>query len=192
MLKLAFTPKNWTLYWKLGSPICFIIISIVYYCWGSKLHKITNLLYYWLCCKFANKFIMFQKALQFHSTIVLYYSKQIVMRVNGWMPLSLIWHICEIVVDCFSPIVYACVLHQSHGHWLLNDVLHFLISMRLKLKVKNKIILSFESLVEDDSIIYDEFSLLAFNIKREVINVLDSFFSFWKNMKIKKLIIWFL
>jgi len=94
------------------------------------------------------------------------------------MPLSLIWHIREIVVDCFSPIVYACVLHQSHGHWLLNDVLHFLISMRLKLKVKNKIILSFESLVEDDSIIYDEFSLLAFNIKREVINVLDSFFSF--------------
>jgi hypothetical protein len=34
--------------------------------------------------------------------------------------------------------------------------------------------------------------LLAFNIKREIINVLDSFFSFWRNMKIKKLIIWFL
>jgi hypothetical protein len=36
--------------------------------------------------------------------------------------------------------------------------------MSLKLKKENKIIPSFESLMEDDSI--DELSLLAFNIKR--------------------------
>jgi hypothetical protein len=52
--------------------------------------------------------------------------------------------------------------------------------MSLKLKKKNKIIPSFESLMEDDSIISNELSLLAFNIKREVINVLDSFLSFLK------------
>jgi hypothetical protein len=52
--------------------------------------------------------------------------------------------------------------------------------MNLKFKEENTIILSFESLMEDDSIIFDELSLLAFNIKREVINVLDSFFSFLK------------
>jgi hypothetical protein len=45
--------------------------------------------------------------------------------------------------------------------------------MSLKLKEENKIIPSFESFMEDDSIIFDELSLLAFNIKREVINVLD-------------------
>jgi hypothetical protein len=40
--------------------------------------------------------------------------------------------------------------------------------------------------MEDDSIIFYELSLLAFNIKREVINVLDSFFSFLKKYENKK------
>jgi hypothetical protein len=38
--------------------------------------------------------------------------------------------------------------------------------MNLKLKEENKIILSFESLLEDDSIIFDELSLLSSNIER--------------------------
>ncbi len=45
--------------------------------------------------------------------------------------------------------------------------------------------------MEDDSIIFDELSLLASNIKREVINVLDSFLSFLKkyeNMKARNMI----
>jgi hypothetical protein len=49
--------------------------------------------------------------------------------------------------------------------------------MSLKLKKENKIIPSFESLMEDDSIIIDDLSLLAINIKKEVINVLDYFLS---------------
>jgi myosin-crossreactive antigen len=56
----------------------------------------------------------------------------------------------------------------------------------LKVKEENKIILSFESLMEDGSIIFGELFLLASNIRREVINVLDSFLSFFKkyeNMK---------
>jgi hypothetical protein len=40
--------------------------------------------------------------------------------------------------------------------------------MSLKLKEKNKIIPSFETLMDDDSIVNDELSLLAFNIKKEV------------------------
>jgi hypothetical protein len=63
--------------------------------------------------------------------------------------------------------------------------------MSLKLKEENKIIPSFESLVEDDSIISSELSLLASNIKREVINVLESFLSFLKkyeNMKAHNII----
>jgi hypothetical protein len=52
--------------------------------------------------------------------------------------------------------------------------------MSLKLRGKNQVLPSFESLMDDDSIINDELSLLAFNIKKEVINVLDSFLSFLK------------
>ncbi len=45
---------------------------------------------------------------------------------------------------------------------------------------------SFESLIDDDSIINDEISLLAFNIGREVVNVLDSFLSILKVYDKKK------
>ncbi len=63
--------------------------------------------------------------------------------------------------------------------------------MNLKLKEENKIILSFESLMEDDSISFYELSLMDSNIRREVINVLDSFFSLLKkyeNMKAHNMI----
>jgi len=58
--------------------------------------------------------------------------------------------------------------------------------MNLKLKEENKIIPSFESLMEDDSIISNELSLLTSNIKREVINVLDFFLSFLEKYENKK------
>jgi hypothetical protein len=43
--------------------LCFIIISTIYNFWGYKLYKIIIFFYYWLCCKFANKVIIFQEAL---------------------------------------------------------------------------------------------------------------------------------
>jgi hypothetical protein len=52
--------------------------------------------------------------------------------------------------------------------------------MSLKLREKNQALPSFESLMYDDSIVNDELSLLASNIRREVINVLDFFLSFLK------------
>jgi hypothetical protein len=58
--------------------------------------------------------------------------------------------------------------------------------MSLKLKEENQIIPSFEHLMEDDSIVFDELSLLASNIRREVINVLDSFLSFLKKYENRK------
>jgi hypothetical protein len=61
--------------------------------------------------------------------------------------------------------------------------------MSLKLKKENKIIVSFENLMEDDSIIFYELFLLVSNIEKEVINVLNYFFSFLKNMKTRKFII---
>jgi hypothetical protein len=47
--------------------------------------------------------------------------------------------------------------------------------MNLKLRGKNQVFPLFESLMDDDLVVSDELSLLASKIKREVINVLDSF-----------------
>jgi hypothetical protein len=40
--------------------------------------------------------------------------------------------------------------------------------MSLKLKKENQVLLSFESLMDDDSIVNDELSLLISNIRKEV------------------------
>jgi myosin-crossreactive antigen len=52
--------------------------------------------------------------------------------------------------------------------------------MSLKLREENQVLLSFEILMDHDSIVNDELSLLASNIRRGVINVLDFFLSFLK------------
>jgi hypothetical protein len=59
--------------------------------------------------------------------------------------------------------------------------------MNLKLQEENKIILSFESLMEDNSNSFDELSLMASNIRNEVINMLDSFLSFLKKYENRKI-----
>jgi hypothetical protein len=52
--------------------------------------------------------------------------------------------------------------------------------MSLKLKEENQVLPSFKTLTDEDAIVNDELSLLVSNIRREVINVMDYFFSFLK------------
>ncbi len=75
-------------------------------------------------------------------------------------------------MDFLFPIVFACVLNQSRGHSLLSNALHSTISMNLKLKEKNQVFLSFEILMDDDSIINNELTLMASNIRRAICDVL--------------------
>jgi hypothetical protein len=96
------------------------------------------------------------------------------------------WYICQIVVDCISPIVTTCVQNQSRGHWLLSDVLHSAISMSLKLIEDLKNIPSSLALMEEDSSVAHELICLASNIKKEVCGVLNGFFSFLKKIYERK------
>jgi hypothetical protein len=48
--------------------------------------------------------------------------------------------------------------------------------MSLKHNEENQVVLSFESLMEEDLVIVDELALLISNIRKEVCGVLDSFF----------------
>jgi len=58
--------------------------------------------------------------------------------------------------------------------------------MNLKLREENQDLPSFESLMDDDSIVSDKLSFLASNIRKELINVLDYFLSFLKIYDKKK------
>jgi hypothetical protein len=66
--------------------------------------------------------------------------------------------------------VYACILNQSRGHWLLSDALNFAISMSLKLKDEIDST-TFDNLMEENGNVVYELSCLASNIKKEVFKV---------------------
>jgi hypothetical protein len=51
------------------------------------------------------------------------------MKMSARVPPPLTWHICHIIVDCLGPVVFAYILNQSNGHWVLNDALKFVISI---------------------------------------------------------------
>ncbi len=60
------------------------------------------------------------------------------MRMTIRVPPALTWHICQIVVDCFSLLITTYVLNQYKGHWLLSDSFYSTIFTSLKLRKKPK------------------------------------------------------
>jgi hypothetical protein len=93
------------------------------------------------------------------------------MRMSARVPPPLTWHIYHIIVDSFGPVVFAFILHQYKGHWLLNDTLNIAISMSLKFKDEIDST-TFNNLMgkdgDDGNLVY-ELSCLASNIKKEVV-----------------------
>ncbi len=77
----------------------------------------------------------------------------------------------------------AYALNQSHGYWLLSDVLNSVTSIILKLKDVLDVLPSLQNLMEEESIIVDELTSLAFNIEKGICVVLKSFLSFLKKIK---------
>jgi hypothetical protein len=134
-------------------------------------------------CKQSN---LVSRGLIFRKAIVLCYSSQNIVRVSNQVPPIITWHICQTMVDCLSLVIIACVLNQSKDHRLLNDALNSAITMSSKSKEDVGIVQNFNQFMDDDFAIILELSLFAFNIKKEVCGVLDSFLSFLKNMKKEK------
>jgi len=91
------------------------------------------------------------------------------------MPPPLTWHISQIIVDVFSPIVCTCVFNQFKGSWLLSDSLNFTISICLKLIKESRISISFDNVMENESIVALKLDFLSSNIKKEICRGLDFF-----------------
>ncbi len=123
---------------------------------------------------------MFQKALQFRSTIVLCYGRQIVVSIIGCVLPPLTWHISQIIIDVLSSIINVCVLNQYHWHWLLFYALNATITMSLKFKEDFGISFNLQDLIVDYSHVVLKLLLFASNIKREVCGVLRCFLWFFK------------
>jgi hypothetical protein len=99
--------------------------------------------------------------------------------MNAKIPPPLTWHIYQIIIDYFGSIVSSCILNQSKGHWLLSDALNLIIFMSLKFKDKFDFA-TFDNLMEEDANVVYEFSCLASNVKRMLLEFSILFFFFSK------------
>jgi len=75
------------------------------------------------------------------------------MKITSRVFPPLTWHISQIIVDVLFLVVSACVLNQSHGHWLFFDALNAIITMSLKLKEKSGISSNLQDLIIDDFVV---------------------------------------
>jgi hypothetical protein len=89
------------------------------------------------------------------------------------------------IVDCLGLVVIACVLNQSSGHWLLYDALNSFITWSPKMKEEVRIQTDFDLLMDDRVTL--ELYLLASNIKKEVVAILDFFFTLLQRYEEKNL-----
>jgi hypothetical protein len=102
--------------------------------------------------------------------------------MNARVPPPLTWHIYYIIVDSLGPMVFACILNQSKGHWFLCDALNFAILMSLKFKDEIDST-TFNNLMEEDVNVVFELSCLASNIKKKLLGFWILLFPSLKNMK---------
>lgn len=130
-------------------------------------------------CKFASKVMSFQETLQYCEAIVSYYNRQTTIMISPCVSPPFTWHVAQIVVSVFSHVVSACVLNQYYAHWLLSDALHSTITMNTKLMEELKNTHTFDNIMDKDFRMFNELTLLASNIKKEVSIVFHSFRFFW-------------
>ncbi len=145
----------------------------------------------YICCSFYNYFQLiinsnnflfllqickknypFQEALQFQKSIAFCYNMHTIVMMTTWVPLLLTWHISQIIVDVFSPIMSTYVFNQSKDHWLSSDALNYVIFICLKLKEESRISSYFDNFMEKESFVILELGFLASNSKKKVCGVL--------------------
>ncbi len=90
------------------------------------------------------------------------------------------------IIDCLSPILIACVLNQSRGHWFLSDDLNFAISVVLKLRNALEVLPYLQNFMEEESIVVEELTSFASNIRKGSLCYVGIFPFFLKKIQKKK------
>jgi hypothetical protein len=73
--------------------------------------------------RFASKVIMFEKTLEFKQTIITCYKRQKTIALQQKVVKAQTWVVTKVITSTLNHVVTTCVMNQSHGHWLLLNVL---------------------------------------------------------------------
>jgi hypothetical protein len=82
------------------------------------------------------------------------------------------WVIAEAITSTLNLIVFACVMNQSRGHWLLLDALTITITFTMEMEAQ---LLEFSIRPEIFDLFEVEICLLHKNMRLEVIKVIKHF-----------------
>jgi hypothetical protein len=79
---------------------------------------------------------MFEETLEFKNAIILCYGMQKSIALQQIVPKARVWAIVEAITFTLNLIVFACVMNQSRGHWLLSNALTICITFTMEMEAQ--------------------------------------------------------
>jgi hypothetical protein len=92
-----------------------------------------------------------------------------------------------VVVKVLSPIATGCVLNQSYGHWLLGDMLQFIITKTHEVRDEVGHVVNLDGTGDQKANTFDvELAYLVILMKCQILEVLQPFLYFMHAFEKKK------
>ncbi len=85
--------------------------------------------------RFTNKVIMSEETFEFNNAIIICYCMHKCVVLQQKVHKAQVWAIVEAITFILNHVVFACVINQSTGHWLLFDALTTTITLTMEMKV---------------------------------------------------------
>ncbi len=79
---------------------------------------------------------MFKENLDFENAIIHYYGKKKFIVLKQIISKAQVLAIAEAITSILNHVVFACVMNQSRGHWLLSDALTLTITFTMEMEAQ--------------------------------------------------------
>jgi hypothetical protein len=79
---------------------------------------------------------MFEETFEFKNSIILCYGKQKFVVLQQIVPKAQVWAIVEAITSTLNLVVFACLMNQSRGHYLLSNALTTTITFTMEMEAQ--------------------------------------------------------
>jgi len=79
---------------------------------------------------------MFEETLEFKNAIIICYGRHVFAALHQRVPKAQVWVIVEVITSTLNLVVFAYVMNQNRGHWLLLDALTKTITLTMELEIQ--------------------------------------------------------
>ncbi len=133
--------------------------------------------------KFDSKVTMLDETIEFKNAIIICYGKKKPIALQQIVPKAEVWVIAKAITFILNPIVYASVMNQSKGHWLLSNALTISITLTMEMEAQ---LLELSIGLEIFYLFEAKIYLLHRNMRLEVIKGLEPFLEFLRSFDVMR------